>query len=162
MSYGYKRTDCVKVPRCLPHTTPGLIRIYPGTAPPRHQRPTAEQAQAWMREQGWFDGAPLGRRARYYGPPFQDSQLQNTYLEESRKLAASSAFVTLGTARELVASVINAGLAAADAATPAIEARVRREAESAAKIGVGQMFLGGIAVAALGLSAWALLKSKRR
>ncbi len=96
--------------------------------------------------------------ARRFGPPFKDRALQQTYIAESRKLAGESVFVTLSTARALVAATINSALAAAEAATPAIEARVRREAESAAKAGVGQVLLGAAAVTALGLSAWVLIR----
>ena len=102
-------------------------------------------------------GVPFGA-AGSFGPPFKDRKLQRTYLVESRKLADESVFVTLSTARALVAATINAALAAAEAATPAIEARVRREAESAAKVGVGQVLLGAAAVTALGLSAWVLIR----
>ena len=106
-------------------------------------------------------GTPLGR-AGYYGPPFQDRSLQRTYIDESNKLASESYAITKGTARKLVAAVINSALAAGEAAIPMIEARVRREAKKAAKGGVGELFLGGIAVVALGLSVWGVMRAGKR
>ena len=129
-------------------------------------------APGWDAQSGcrmWgLDGAPLGAivRANYYGPPFQDRALQRTYIVESQKLAESSAVITLGTARELVATVINSALAAAESATPEIERRVRAVAEVAAKRGakggVSELFLGGIAVVALGLSVWGVMRAGKR
>ena len=101
-------------------------------------------------------------RAGYYGPPFQDRSLQRTYLDESSKLAKESYAITIGTARKLVATVINSALAAGEAAIPMIEARVRREATKAAKGGVGELFLGGVAFVALGLSVWGVMRAGKR
>lgn len=69
-------------------------------------------------------------QARRYGPPFADKKLQATYEAEARKLA-SDILIPEGTARNLVASVINSTLAAVDARLPDIERRVREEATAA-------------------------------
>jgi len=102
--------------------------------------------------QGW--GEALGP----YGPPFRDPDLQQVFVAESAKLESSSMFITKGTAQDLVAAVINSGLAAGYSMVPEVEDKVR----AAARVGVARMFLGGAAVVALGLSAWALAKSGRR
>lgn len=74
---------------------------------------------------GLFGSYFLGQ-ARKHGPPFQDPALQKAYIEESNKLA-DDVFITAGTARNLVATVINSTINAIDARIPLIRSEVRQE-----------------------------------
>lgn len=114
--------------------------------------------------------ATLGRYGPY-GPPYADRKLQDTYEAEWRALAKSSTFITEGTAKDIVASVINSVLAAADSATPNIRAQVeaaaKRAAYPAAEAGARAAFVHGIlATAAVGgtalLAGWALARTLGR
>ena len=84
---------------------------------------------------GWQPVPIALGQARYgpYGPPFADARLQATFDAEARSLASESAFITEGTARKLLATVINSALAAGDSKIPEIEARVRAAAAIAAR-----------------------------
>lgn len=93
-----------------------------------------------------------------YGPPFADISLQQTFTDQTKRLANSSAVITTDVARELVATVINSALAAGDASIPKIEARVRLAAGAAARDSVIKL-LGHIAF--FGLTGGALVYGLR-
>jgi hypothetical protein len=60
-----------------------------------------------------------------YGPPFADPKVQAEYDAQVKKLSSNIA-ITQGLAKDLVGAVVNATMAAADAKTPEIEAKVRQ------------------------------------
>lgn len=110
------------------------------------------------------------------GPPFADPALQAAYEAEWRKLSASSAFITQGTAQALVGSVMRSALAAGDAVKPSVVAAVRAETDKAAKkievmvrqaagesakSGVGTLLLGVFTAGLVGLTGWGIYSLTR-
>lgn len=109
-----------------------------------------------------------------FGPPFGDPRLQASYEAQWRKLSASSMFITDGTARDLVATVMNAAMAAGEASIPKIEAKVkaavlatipkiRTEVESGAGSAVKSIIFGAVSlIGLLGITFWGFSKIGKR
>lgn len=113
-----------------------------------------------------------------FGPPFKDPRLQASYEAEWRKLSGSSVLITDGTARDLVATVINAALAAGESSIPAIETKVKAAvletlpevltkvktgAGTAAGTAVKNIIFGAVSmIGLLGVTFWGFSRIGRR